>query len=803
MRRFLLLVALLAVPLLAEAQERQDPMTEGILAFREERFNDAVRAFERALAEDGTNAEAHFLLARIFFETPMRDVGRAGRELDRALDIEPDNVQYLVARMQQLRAESWNFIVEKLRESQRLILARRILAIDSTNAFAHEELGASYIRDFWRYRNAVMLPTMLYRDYAYRGRTAADPVAARLQDQLADISTNPELETEILGDFAATLSGIMDNNGVFLSDEFDLEALGAQGIPIQSLAGRAQRVYDRAIDHLNRALESDPRHRSVYDYLMEIYALKGEWQDALKMLQQMYVFFPDDPELWTYLGLAHHRAGNLDAAAKAFESAFQFMDDDVRGAYEDLSIIVPEDEVELYEADPAGYASRFWTSKDPRYLTPYNERKVEHYARITYADLLYAAPDVNQRGWETERGRILIRYGPPLTDVVIVPKTANGVGARSEERLPTMANPSQTQDPILQVAKEGTDFDMFEEANTYNVWSYRDFKFVFEDPFRNGEYRMYSPPASAIADGAQPWINDYVIRARETFRDVPDQYDFRPPGREVELPFLVASFRGSGETTDVLVNYAIPITEFADPGEVINVTASAGLFVVSPDRDILAERRRTLYGLRTDQIVQFQEANLWVDSEQLSVAPGRVDVSVEFETTSGNTVGVQRREVTLPDYSGDDLSISDVLLAYRVEESPDGRPTTGADIVRHGLSIMPAPWSVFSHEQPIYLYFEVYNLGTGAGGRAEYEVEAALVPKEGGSGVSRFFRGLFGGGRGGVSAGLPISVAATEDGQYLILDASNQEPGLYTLRVEVKDRVTGQEVRRELDLYLE
>jgi hypothetical protein len=298
-------------------------------------------------------------------------------------------------------------------------------------------------------------------------------------------------------------------------------------------------------------------------------------------------------------------------------------------------------------------------------------------------------------------------------------------------------------------------------------------------------------------------VNDYVIRARETFRDLPDRFEYEAPGREIELPFLVASFRGPGGVTDVLVNYAIPISEFAQPGDVINITASAGLFVVSPERDILAERRRTLYGLRTDQVVQFRETNLWVDSEELNVAPGRVDVSVEFETTSGNTVGVQRRSVTLPDFSGTDLSVSDVLLAYRVEETPDGRPITGADIVRRGLSIMPAPWSVFSHEQPIYLYFEVYNLAMGDGGRAEYEVEAALVPKEGGSGVSRFFRGLFGGGRGGVSAGLPISVASTEDGQYLILDASNQEEGLYSLRLRVRDRVSGREAGRELDLYLE
>lgn len=69
--------------------------------------------------------------------------------------------------------------------------------------------------------------------------------------------------------------------------------------------------------------------------------------------------------------------------------------------------------------------------------------------------------------------------------------------------------------------------------------------------------------------------------------------------------------------------------------------------------------------------------------------------------------------------------------------------------------------------------------------------------------MGRAIRGLFGGGRGGVSTGVPITVEATEDGQYLILDADNQEPGLYTLNLKIKDQSTGREVERKKDLFLE
>ena len=802
-------VSITARPMAAYAQETQDAMATGILAFREGRFQDAVRAFERATEDPSLKAEAHFLLARVFFETELRDTRRAGRELTQALELEPDNVQYLVARMQQLRTGTWNFFTEKLQEQQRVELARKILKVDSTNAFAHEELGVLYIRDFWRYRNAVTFPKLIYSSWEYRQRTNIDPMSGRIEQEAGDIRENPEEVgwMDIIEDQQA-IAGFditpLDPNAVFMADQFDTNLLESQGIPVQRLAGRAQRAYDRAIYHLDTALQADPRHRTVYDYLMEVYALKGEWQEALVMLQQMYVFFPDDPDLWTYLGLAHFRNGSVDAAAKAFETSLRFLDAEAQRAYSDLDPILSADEKVAYAAKPAEFSSLYWTSKDPRYLTPFNERKLEHYSRLTYADLLYSAPDLNKRGWETQRGQILVRYGVPTVDATIIPRSSSGVGQSSPAESRSTPN-----DPGGQVAsnmpdalRSGTNWDLFEEANTYNIWDYGDFKFVFEDPFRNGEYRLYSPPASAISDGALAWANDYVIQAEETFRDIPDRFDYQLPGRQIEIPFLVSALRGENGQTDLVVNYAIPLSQLPT-SDIINVTAHSGLFVIGASRDVVAERRRTLYGLRTDQVVAFDEANLWVDSEMISIDPGSVDVSVEFETASGETVGAQRRSVTAPDFSGPQLAVSDVMLAYRVEESEDGRPLTGADVVRHGLSILPAPWSVFGRTRPIYLYFEVYNLVRGATGFSEYEVEAALVPRENGSGVGRLIRGIFGSGPKGVSVGLPIKVDATDDGQYLILDAANQEPGLYTLKLTVKDRITGREAERSLDLYLE
>ncbi len=806
---------LLVFGLAAGAQaQQQDALEAGKQAFREERYGDAVQLFERVTEQQPDNAEAFYLLSRIYFETPLRDLKKAGAALDEALTLEPENVRFLVGRLQQLRTESWNFFAEKIKEVKRLEIAKKILKLDAQNAFAHEELGTSYIRDFWRYRNAVMIPTLLQR----RGANNLVNAFNNGDENRNNIGVND-------GTLASSSSSLdfgtaFDPGRVFLADKFDIARLKQNGVPVQDLSARAQRAYQKAIEHLTQALAVDPRRRSVYDEMMQIYALKGEYEEALKMLAQMYRFFPEDPQLWVYLGLAHYETGNMEAADRSFETAFRYMDPNEQLGYRDLTYLLPQDEVKPYEQDPVLYASRYWTSKDPRYLTIYNERRLEHYARLTYADLLYGAPDVDLRGWNTERGRILVRYGLPQADVVIMPRTTTESFAAQNILLqtfyptddvnsapPTPEDPTSpafatldTDQPALPSAPQKA--DLFEELNTYNIWEYGAFRFVFEDPFRNNEYRLYSPPATDIAAGADGWANDYVIRAKETFRTIPERYEYAAPGRQIDLPYLTTAFKGQDQKTDIYIHYGIPIVSYDRARNMVEVTANTGMFLISQDRDMLVERRRTIYGLPTAQIVDFKEAHLWVDTQQMQAPPGQHEVSVEFETASGATVAVQRRAVTVPDFTPDRLAVSDIMLAYRVEETPDGKPLAANEIVRHGLSILPAPWSVYSAEQPIYLYFETYDLQRGDDGKTDYDVEILLVPKERARGIAKLFKGLLGGEKG-VSVGYHGSGVLRDEHNYQILDASEQETGLYTLILRVRDNVAKRTVEEEQDLFLE
>jgi len=792
------LAVLLALPVAAQSggSSSDEALDTAEEAFVRGQFADATATLERVIETDPDNAEAHYLLARVYYaeDNPDRNTSRAGRAVEKAIRRDPENVVYRVALLEQLRADSWNLIDEIVKLRRRRGLANRILELDSTNAFAHQELGEQAIRDYYQYRNAVAVIGVSF--------TSADPFAET--SQVIGDGEDTDVENDLAGEGGledsrrGALTDIRTNTEevsfargtnlapreVPMSDRFNVEALRSRGVGASGYKRRADTARETAMYHLERAIQRDARRRSIYDHIVRLAALSQDWVSTLPALQEMNVQYPNDPQMWLYTGLVQHRLGNYESADAAFGRGLERMEPEAREAFNDLTLILPPNEWEDFRADPETFSRRYWTSRDPRFLNTVNERKTEHYARLTTAELLYRSDDLDIPGWKTQRGRLHVRYGVPQSDIVI----EGGYQAAIE----MFSDRDQSFRPTLAEMA----------ANRFNVWDYGDLQFVFEDPFRSGEYRLYSPPADLYSMdrvGAQMDELDYVQRTETAIREVPERFTFVSPGRGVALPYLVTAFKGDGGQTDLYVNYGIPISAEAPDGEDVDVTVNTGAFLIGSERDLLVERRRTIYGLRSAQIVPFEGTRLWTSTEAITSPPGPNEVSLEFETAGGGTSGVQRRQLDVPDFRGDGLQLSDILLAYYVEDAGDGDP---GRIVRSDLSIQPAPWGVFGNDDPIYVYFETYGL-TLQDGRTDYEVEARLVPKDTSRGLRRLARRIFGGGRGGVSSASPYQSDLVDEGQYVILDVANQNPGLYTLTVTVRDLQSGRSVDQETDLFLE
>lgn len=778
-------LVLLAVGLSALAADAQtDGLESAEAALADGHFTEARAAAEAAIAADDTDDEAYYLLGRVLYAeaNPSRDERRAGRAVARALSLEPDNVVYLVARLESLRRDARTLFGDLLLAQERASLANRLLALDPDNGFAHEELGILAIRDYYQYRNAIALPGLVFAQPSRRAERAQAQVVTRLGTAEED----PFVE-EVADMTADQFGQVLVAPGAVRSDDrFDVDALvEREGVGVVTYERRARAAYDQAIGHLRAALAQDARRRSVYDHVVRLSVLARDYASAFPFVREMLTQFDADPASWLYLGLLAHRTGDYDAASGAFDRALDRMTPADSAAYADLSPILPPDNLPAYRADPDGFARQYWTARDPRFLNSVNERRTEHYARLVEADLLYRSAQLDLPGWRTERGELYLRYGAPERDVILDGGFGNALGQFSD-RNPAFA-PGLADDP-----------------NRFNVWDYGDFRLVFEDPNRNGEFRLYSPPADvfALADADDAARMDYVMAARVQVRREPERYRFQAPGRAVDLPYRVVAFRGDAGRSDLYVVYGVPLATdtLASTGRDIDVTIRTGAFLVGPERDLLVERRRTIYGLRAAQVVRFDATRLWTSVEAMTARPGPHDVSLEFETASGQTSAVQRRPVVVPDFSAGGLQLSDVLLAYQSE--PDEGDAAPGRIVRNGLSMQPAPWSVFGVSDAIHVYIEVYGLTLSAG-RSDYEIEARLVPRDTRRGLARTFGRLFGGRARGVSTTAEAQGDAADDWQSATLDTSGQAPGVYTLTVVVRDRHTGRTATRETDLSLE
>ncbi len=280
----------------------------------------------------------------------------------------------------------------------------------------------------------------------------------------------------------------------------------------------------------------------------------------------------------------------------------------------------------------------------------------------------------------------------------------------------------------------------------------------------------------------------------------------KEPRHQIELPFFVNSFKGNGQATELLINYGIPLESIYDyPNETIDVNANVRTLLGNKQGEALVERTRKIDGLSTNQVMEFSDQNLLVDTQQMQFRPGIYELLVELEMANRQTVAVWNREITVPDYDQIGITLSDILLAYSVEQSENGVPLKPNEIVRNDLSILPAPRNLFFNELPLYLYFEIYGLTLNTQGRTDYDVEITLGPKNTYRWGRRVVRSIFGKkpNRKGVSVNYTGNGSLREESLYQILDVSDQKTGLYTLSLVVRDNETGKESERTQDLFLE
>ncbi|MGH7562813.1 MAG: hypothetical protein ACREK5_00090 [Gemmatimonadota bacterium] len=240
--------------------------------------------------------------------------------------------------------------------------------------------------------------------------------------------------------------------------------------------------------------------------------------------------------------------------------------------------------------------------------------------------------------------------------------------------------------------------------------------------------------------GLEPWDRPRIME--ETQVDIAiaqgsDSYPFEIAER-IPLDVAPANFSYRPGTTELTVYFSVPVEAVAaGTGQ---ARYRKGLVVYDRDwREITRISEEMRYTLGLARLAEAPGVAFLIDLFRARIAPGEYHLAIQLDDRAGDGIGVWKGPVTVRAFGPRRLELSDLLLAADVRS--EGLPR----FTRYGRVVMPLPSRSLVRGQPLFLYYEVYNLATGPDGTSRFQIEYSIHSERLDRGaIRRLFRGLAG-----------------------------------------------------------
>jgi GWxTD domain-containing protein len=530
----------------------------------------------------------------------------------------------------------------------------------------------------------------------------------------------------------------------------------------------AEKIFNSSETFYLKALSRDIYNEEAVLGYARLNAFNGAYEKAIYYLNILYQKKPDIKDLNLYLGMYYFKTKDFSSSTKYFDKALSLMDDEENKVYTYSTVIAfmdPETRKKLLSLPMKGQKERikkFWESRDPLFLSAENERLDEHYYRVAYANYFLSVKKLNIPGWQTDRGKVLIAFGDPKFSFII---------------------------------------NIPEFAITKDFWYYDDRVIKFWS--RTYDYYMLD------------WKSDYVgtrippVGRIETSADVYDNQKYerfavselKSPYRYLN-PFAINIFRSFGNPSEneIYFTYMLPMP-FSD----IKEEHKYGLFFLNKERDFVLNKTGNITRNYIDNIVQEKRPNYqYVNTVKANAKPGDIRYSLEIKSLWKENVSSLQRDFTIARFKKDSLDLSGIVVASKITE---GAEISGA-VKRKDICIIPKIGSQFEAKEPIFIYYEVYNLNKGNNDLADFEQTIVIResdPVEVGLPLLKMFRSvaeLITDSKNKVSLTSSFKTKETYAQIYQQLDFGEYKPGKYDLYVIVEDKTTGQKTERKCSLEI-
>jgi GWxTD domain-containing protein len=481
---------------------------------------------------------------------------------------------------------------------------------------------------------------------------------------------------------------------------------------------------------------------------------------------------------------------------------------------EDVAYIITEEERAAFkrlstDEERENFIEQFWLRRDPTPDTVENEFKEEHYRRIAYANDRFAS---GIPGWKTDRGRIYITFGPP--------------------------------DEIESHPSGGTYQRPFDEGggvtSTYpfEIWRYRwiegigtDILIEFVDKSMSGEYRMTMDPSEKDAllmvpnagltlieemglaskedrfsrtDGTRLGIGDQPLSARLNQFNRLEQYV------KLQKPPAV-KFRDLEAAVNSRITYNIlPMLTRVDYIRLTDSSILASFTLQFERKDLqfqlkdgMQKATVNIYGRITNMArrpIQWFEDTVSIEclpealpemikgvsvyNKTIPLPPGMYRLNIVAKDVVGGNMVNYETALHVPRYDEESLGASTLILADVLEKVPTRSIGTGQFVI--GASkVRPRVGETFRRGEKMGIYAQFYNFAADEStqkpnGVIEYEIIEQGTNRK----VLEFSEEV-------------SSIEGASANQVTVeklLPLQNMEPGKYTLKMTVRDRIRNQTV---------
>lgn len=486
---------------------------------------------------------------------------------------------------------------------------------------------------------------------------------------------------------------------------------------------------------------------------------------------------------------------------------------------EDVAYIITDEERAAWKKlqtaeEMEQFVEQFWLRRDPTPDTAENEFKEEHYRRIAYANERFAS---GIPGWKTDRGRIYITFGPP-DEIESHPSGGSYVRPWEEGGGTTSTYP-------------------------FEIWRYRwiegvgsDILIEFVDPTMTGEYRMTMDPSEKDAllyvpnagltmleemglaskadrfsrtDGTRLGTGNMPLPHRmNQFERLRIYADLQkaPPVKFKDLEAVV--------TSNIKFNL-LPMKARADFIKMTNSTILTNITLQFDRKDLQFEDKNgvsraivNIYGRITS--MTRRPVNVFEDvvtvevptallgegikgasiyQKSIPLAPGTYRLNVVAKDVVGGNMNNYEMALRVPAYDDEEFGMSSLILADLIEKVPSRSIGTGQFVI--GTSkVRPRIDEVFRRGEKMGIYLQLYNFAIDqTTKKPDAVIEYEVVKKGDNTKIFEFTEDL-----NSIEGASPTQTVIEK-----VLPLQNLEPGQYTLRMRITDKVRNETLTPEAD----